>query len=187
MTMFLSAKSVHRFPEFFSDEQFREIQSYIDRLLRKHPQQRSIKKSDTGLTAREIINQSRYASYFDKMGIDYEKSYINIGCINTQNAESEKNWHFDHSEYTLIVPIFLSGTRKGTIYSVFLSRDKGILKYITKIINRFLILLAVREEEFEINKGFIIPGTKLYHTSPRIERNATRVILVAHLSTLGQI
>ena len=179
--MVFSANSVRRLPDFFSEERLDEIQSHVDALFKDQPEIPFIKKGDTGLAAKEVIDRSRYSDFFDELSIDYENSYVNVS-----KPRTEEGWHYDHSEYTLIVPVFLKNTDQGTVYSHFLRSDKGLLKKVTTALNFLTIFLARRKETFRTNDGLLTPGTKLYHSAPAVDPGAVRISLVVHLCTLAQ-
>lgn len=176
--MVLAAKNIHRLPGFFSDETFREIQHHVEDLFKDQPDRQFFKKSDSGLIAKDIIERSQFRETFDKLSIDYENSYLNVSKPSTKEG-----WHYDHSDYTLIVPVFLENTDQGTVYSHFLRREKGPMKIITTALNFVSVLFTRRKETFEINNGLLIPGTRLYHSAPAVDPDAVRISLVVHLCT----
>lgn len=137
---------------FFPKEKLDEIQSHVDALFKDQPEIPFIKKGDTGLAAKEVIDRSRYGNFFDELSIDYENSYVNVS-----KPRTEEGWHYDHSEYALIVPVFLKNTDQGTVYSHSLGSDKGLLKKVTTALNFLTIFLARRKETFRTNDGLLIP------------------------------
>ena len=179
--MVLAAKSVHRLPDFFPDEKLREIQAHVENLFKDQPDRPFIKKAETGLVAKDIIEQSRFREFFEKLSIDYENSYLNVS-----KPKTKEGWHYDHSDYTLIVPVFLENTDQGTVYAHFLRRNKGPLKIITTALSFISIFFSRSKETFAVNNGLLIPGTKLYHSAPAVDPDAVRVSLVVHLCTTQQ-
>jgi hypothetical protein len=103
-----------------------------------------------------------------------KRSYI------LSSGEIEKQlWHFDHSKFTLIIPINLSEAT-STKFSPFIrfSGKKHILDHV------FARLFSFRAASIPLceNEGLLFEGNRYYHTSSLLRGPLTREILVIHFA-----
>lgn len=166
--------------EFFKEEFFQSLKISN---LKDHNQSRrllTLKDAETGLTFEDILKNSNYGDLFSQSYFSKSKIKIITRSYRLNHGEIEKQlWHFDHSRFTLIIPINLS-EKTSTKFSPFI-RFGGKKHLLDNVLAR---LFAFRAASIPLNEneGLLFEGNRYYHTSALLQGPLTREILVLHFA-----
>ena len=163
---------------FFTDEFFDWLVGYHYKLFNGANDNVTFKRNDHKVTVNDILCNSNYSSILRCIIKTSQKSYVNLS-----NKKPRKElWHFDHSQFTLVLPIIANNTSLGT---KFVNKRFPIL--LSSFVHRLRLcnLLASLFDEYNThcipNTGYLMKGRELLHTTPPItDDSASRVVLIAH-------
>ena len=163
---------------FFEEKYFNFLrQNCLD--SRKNTQRLTTEKdANTGLELPDLLVNSQYSSLFNTRQFKNVRVKLIKRLYDLSEGDRERElWHFDHSKFTLIIPVNLSGETftKFSPYVRFSGRQSIIDNIFARLFKFRYANISLKE-----NCGLLFEGNKYYHSSEQLKGPLTRHIIVLH-------
>jgi hypothetical protein len=155
-----------------------QVKALKEKLFENKFNSESLKRINHLVPPESIINKLTISNnvLFNELKIR-RKSYVNF----SMRIISDYKFHFDHSDWTLILPLKVDNFAEGFCYW-----DYKIPSFVSPLIQRIFNKLNFNPKLFsnvgiEENTATFLRGRNILHSSPVTPNNKIRAILVIHI------